>query len=59
MIYSRRTAGGRYGDWFIVAPPLTITEFECDELAERLAATVDDYHKELLGKGVLRDARSC
>lgn len=42
IIYSRRTANGRNGDWFMVAPPLTITEQECDELAERLDATLTD-----------------
>ena len=26
MIYGRRTAGGKYGDWFMVAPPLTISQ---------------------------------
>ena len=27
MIYSRRTADGKYGDWFLLSPPLTITHF--------------------------------
>lgn len=43
IIYSRRTANGRYGDWFMVAPPLTITEEECDDLIERLDATLRDF----------------
>lgn len=43
IIYSRRTANGQYGDWFIVAPPLTITEEECDELILRLDATMGDF----------------
>jgi len=42
IIYSRRTANGRYGDWFMVAPPLTITEDECDEMIARLDATLSD-----------------
>ncbi len=42
MIYSRRTAGGKFGDWFIVAPPLTITAAESDELVQRLEATLAD-----------------
>jgi adenosylmethionine-8-amino-7-oxononanoate aminotransferase len=45
MIYSRRTADGRHGDWFIVAPPLTITEDECDELARRLDRTLTDFER--------------
>ncbi len=43
MIYSRRTANGANGDWFIIAPPLTITEAECDELAARLDKTLSDF----------------
>ena len=43
MIYSRRTAGGKYGDWFLLSPPLTITQAECDELLRRLRATFIDF----------------
>ena len=42
IIYSRRTANGIYGDWFMVAPPLTITEEECDDMVARLDATLTD-----------------
>lgn len=40
LIYARRTAGGRYGDWIMATPPLTITEAECDELVMRLEKTL-------------------
>lgn len=43
IIYSRRTANGKYGDWFMVAPPLTITEDECDDMVSRLDATLSDF----------------
>ncbi|SHE56820.1 Adenosylmethionine-8-amino-7-oxononanoate aminotransferase [Microbulbifer donghaiensis] len=43
IIYSRRTANGKHGDWFMVAPPLTITEAECDDLIERLDAVLGDF----------------
>ncbi len=43
IIYSRRTENGRYGDWFMVAPPLTITEDECDEMIARLDVTLSDF----------------
>ncbi len=43
IIYSRRTANGKNGDWFIVAPPLTITEDETNELLERLSATLHEF----------------
>jgi adenosylmethionine-8-amino-7-oxononanoate aminotransferase len=42
ILYARQTAGGKYGDWFMVSPPLTITEAECDELAARLGRTFSD-----------------
>ena len=54
MIYSRRTANGRHGDWFIVAPPLTISEAECAELLARLDRTLGDLEQEAaieLGSG--------
>ncbi|HJM94403.1 MAG: aminotransferase class III-fold pyridoxal phosphate-dependent enzyme [Alphaproteobacteria bacterium] len=40
LIYARRTAGSRYGDWIMATPPLIITEAECDELVEKLATTL-------------------
>lgn len=48
MIYSRKTAGGKNGDWFMVSPPLTITQDECDELTDRLEATLSDMQDELI-----------
>ncbi len=47
ILYSRRTAGGKYGDWFLVSPPLTISEAEIDELVSRLGATFADFLREL------------
>ena len=47
MIYSRTTSGGKYGHWFLVSPPLTITPQEIAELIERLAATLGDLSAEL------------
>ncbi len=46
IIYARQTAGGKYGDWFMVSPPLTISESECDELVERLDATLAAFERE-------------
>ena len=53
IIYSRRTANGKYGDWFIVAPPLNITEDECDELVSRLDATLGDFEAEALARNLM------
>lgn len=43
MIYSRRTADGANGDWFMISPPLTITADECTELLRRLDAALSDF----------------
>ena len=53
LIYSRPTSGGRYGDWFTVSPPLTITEAECDDMLQRLEATLTAFQAELTTAGVL------
>jgi adenosylmethionine-8-amino-7-oxononanoate aminotransferase len=53
LIYSRPTSEGRYGQWFIVAPPLIIGEEDCAELLRRLEATLSDFSDELRASGVL------
>ncbi|MCP4073938.1 MAG: aspartate aminotransferase family protein [Hyphomicrobiales bacterium] len=47
MIYSRPTSGGKYGHWFLVSPPLTITPEETTELLERLERTLGDLSDQL------------
>ena len=54
MIYSRPTAGGRYGHWFMVAPPLTITDAEIGELLARLRAAVKGLEHEARSAGLLQ-----
>lgn len=53
ILYSRRTSGGRFGDWFIVAPPLSITRDECDDLLDRLGATLKALEDDLAAGGHL------
>ena len=53
-LYCRRTSRGAYGDWLMISPPLTITEAEVGELADRLALVLDDYAAELRRDGVIR-----
>jgi adenosylmethionine-8-amino-7-oxononanoate aminotransferase len=40
MLYSRASAGSRFGQWFMVAPPLTINQAEIDEVLYRTEQTV-------------------
>jgi adenosylmethionine-8-amino-7-oxononanoate aminotransferase len=53
MLYSRQTSGGRYGQWFMVAPPLTITDDEIVELLRRTEAAVTGLCAELKAEGLL------
>ncbi|MEQ9040896.1 MAG: aspartate aminotransferase family protein [Silicimonas sp.] len=47
IIYSRRTSGGAFGDWFMVSPPLSITRSQVDELCGRLSRTLGAMSREL------------
>ncbi len=53
LIYARRTAGGKNGDWFMLSPPMTITRAECDVLLRRLSATIVAYETELRAKELI------
>jgi adenosylmethionine-8-amino-7-oxononanoate aminotransferase len=53
MLYSRRQNRGHFGEWSVIAPPLTITLDQVDELVERLKATLDEFVAEMVHKGVL------
>ena len=47
LLYSRRTADGKYGEWLMVTPPLTVTEEEVDEIVIRLGKTLATFENEL------------
>lgn len=53
MIYSRRTNSGKYGEWFMVSPPMTITTDEIDEIISRLKSLLEDFESELTELGVI------
>ena len=52
-VYSRRTNGGRYGDWFMASPPLIVTEVEIDEIIDRLAVTFREFEDGLARDGLI------
>jgi adenosylmethionine-8-amino-7-oxononanoate aminotransferase len=54
MIYGRRTASGRNGDWIMISPPMTISRAECDEVVSRLEATLVAFEACLVSAGQLR-----
>lgn len=53
MLYARASAGSRFGQWFMVAPPLTITEAEIDEVLTRTEKAVDALCGEARDAGLL------
>ena len=53
MLYGRRTAGGAFGEWLMISPPLIVTAAEVDDIADRLAAALGQYEEELVREGVI------
>ena len=53
IIYSRPTSGGKYGHWFIVSPPLNISDSEVLEMLGALRRTLADLADELAETGVI------
>ena len=54
LLYSRRTANGKYGEWLMVCPPLIATEAEIDEIARLLGDTLAAYADEMKREGAIR-----
>jgi 4-aminobutyrate aminotransferase-like enzyme len=52
-MYARRTAGGRWGEWLMVSPPLTITREEVAELLARLRNALFAFEAELRAEGAI------
>ncbi|MGA2471418.1 MAG: aminotransferase class III-fold pyridoxal phosphate-dependent enzyme [Solirubrobacteraceae bacterium] len=52
LLYSRRQNSGRFGDWLIIAPPLVISEQECEELLGGLELTLAAAAKDLLDNDI-------
>lgn len=53
LLYSRKTAAGKYGEWLMVTPPLIITRDEVDELIDLLKLTLSDFEQELRRGGMI------
>lgn len=51
-VYARRTSGGAYGDWLMIAPPLIVTEAQVDEIAAGLEAALAEMDRRLQAQGV-------
>jgi len=47
LLYARRTAGGQFGDWLMMTPPLIATTEDVDEIVDRLSRVLSAYEREL------------
>ena len=47
LLYTRKTAGGVFGEWVMISPALTISKTEINELIDLLRLTIKDFEKEL------------
>jgi adenosylmethionine-8-amino-7-oxononanoate aminotransferase len=52
-LYNRRANQGEFGDFQMVAPPLTATESEIDELVHLLELALEELHRELYAQGLV------
>ena len=50
LLYTRKTAGGAYGEWVMVTPALNINEIEVDELIDKLSKSITELEVELQNK---------
>lgn len=48
LLYSRSTAGGRYGEWLMITPPLILTEPQLDEMIALLTEVLAAFAAEAL-----------
>ncbi|WP_460275763.1 aminotransferase family protein [Celeribacter sp. ULVN23_4] len=55
LLYTRKTAGGKFGEWVMVTPPLTLTRKEADGLLQLFAKSIADFEQELAKKGLLQE----
>ena len=54
LLFSRRTAGGSFGEWLMLCPPLTINEAEIEEMLESFEAGIRAFENEVAQEPVLR-----
>lgn len=46
LLYTRRTAGGKYGEWLMLTPPLIVTAEEIEEIVALLAEAIAAFERE-------------
>lgn len=53
LLYTRKTAGGAFGEWVMITPPLTISKAEADELVRLFEDAVNTLELELADANIL------
>jgi len=53
LLYARRTAGGAFGDWLMMTPPLVAEVADVDEIVDRLARVLRRYEQSLRAERLL------
>jgi adenosylmethionine-8-amino-7-oxononanoate aminotransferase len=53
LLYARRTAGGAFGDWLMMTPPLVSEVADVDEIVDRLTRVVRRYEQSLRAERLL------
>lgn len=46
LLYTRRTAGGKYGEWIMLTPPLIVTPQDIEEIVALLAEALSAFERE-------------
>ncbi len=52
LLYSRRTANGKYGEWLMVAPPLIVDAQQIDTIAGLIGETLGAFEQQLAATAV-------
>jgi hypothetical protein len=52
MIYARRVNRGRFGEWFMVSPPLNTTKAEREEMKGWVGYTLDVFADAVTRRGL-------
>jgi len=47
LLYSRRTAQGRFGEWLMIAPPLIVDSEGIDTIAQLLEETLTAFERQM------------
>ena len=53
LLYARRTAGGAFGDWLMMTPPLIAEVGDVDEIVDRLGRVLRRYEQSLRSERLL------